>query len=332
MLTRSIAISIVLLCGLQNARSEQPCGASVDQWVCHGDAFAASCRNCDTPVWTVRADALALARTRPSDRVLYANPLQPQQQLDAADFHLGYEAGIDLSLKRLLACGYALELRYLKNDAWNGTALTATDTNDPLSINAAIPVFLPTGRTIDAQYASQLDNLELNFVVPCKTVDWLAGFRYIELDEQLRAELADAVTPSPTVTHSIGTQNRLYGAQLGADVLILQRGGLQVNTIFKGALFHNSSQHASILDTGVIQVDAAGTADRAALLVECSLTARYELTECLSLRGGYTILALDEVTLASDQLSSTNFLNGTGVDGTGNVFYHGGLLGLELAF
>jgi len=68
----------------------------------------------------------------------------------------------------------------LKVDAWNTAATAITSTGDPLRVNCAIPVALPTGRGIDAVYATQMDNVEFDVHLPCETVSWLVGFSYIE--------------------------------------------------------------------------------------------------------------------------------------------------------
>ena len=43
-------------------------------------------------------------------------------------FEFGYKAGIDFSAMRHFECGFDIEVRYLKADAWNALAATATTT------------------------------------------------------------------------------------------------------------------------------------------------------------------------------------------------------------
>ena len=57
-----------------------------------------------------------------------------------------------------------------------------------------------------------------------------------------------------------------------------------------------------------------------------------QLTDHLALRGGYRLLWLDGVALASDQLAVSDFANGSGFNDSGNVFYHGAFAGFELAY
>lgn len=306
------------------------CGISCDDPCCIDGGSCTSVSGYDCPaLWTVRADAVALHRDRPAGNVLFENAFQPVQNLTGSDFNFGYEAGVDLSLIRHLDCLPDLEFRYLKVDGWNSSANTATNYFDPLRINTATPVFLPSGRTIDAADASRLDNFELNFRRTCDWLILLAGFRYIEIDEDFHADLTDTIAFSPTVTYDTTTQNRLYGAQLGAEAFLWQCGCLCVDAVAKGAIFHNSGRQNSVLGTTVFRSPAAGGSDGVSLLGEANLTARYSLSENLSLRGGYGLLAINGLVLATEQVNATSFAFGNGVERGGTVFYHGAFLGLE---
>ncbi len=65
---------------------------------------------------------------------------------------------------------------------------------------------------------------------------------------------------------------------------------------------------------------------------EIGLVGTGYLTKNIAIRGGYRMLWIDSVALASDQVAATDFFSGTGIDVTGDVFYHGGFLGLTLDF
>jgi hypothetical protein len=85
------------------------------------------------------------------------------------------------------------------------------------------------------------------------------------------------------------------------------------------------------LNTSVVTLPASGNTDKAAFLGEASLAGSYALTCNLSVRGGYQLLWASGVALASDQVPVTDFIFGTGIDASGDVFYHGAFIGLEFA-
>lgn len=308
-----------------------------------GNSFVWS-QSCDSPcdrdacgpsdmynaIWMVNANAIALHRERPSGDVLFENAVQTSQNLQGSDFDFGYAAGFDLSLIRCLGAGQGVEVRYLKDDGWNSTTAVSTSDTDPLRINTATPIFLPGGGTIDASYGSQLDNLEINYR---RTNEWLTsivGFRYIELDERFDAGID--TTSAGLVSYDTTTQNRLYGIQLGVEALLWEHAQWSIGAAAKAGIFHNSGSQNSELATNAFQSRATGSEDKVAMLGEIGLTARYCLTENLSIRGGYGLLAIDGLVLATDQVRESDFAYGTGIDGDGEVLYHGAFLGLEYLY
>jgi len=56
------------------------------------------------------------------------------------------------------------------------------------------------------------------------------------------------------------------------------------------------------------------------------------VTTCLSLRLSYGVVWLTDVALASEQLNATNFFSRDGIRDNGDVFYHGGFVGLEYGY
>ncbi len=295
---------------------------------------AGCCVDC-RPKWGVRAGALALFRERPDSAVLFVNPFNVAENMNAADFDFGYKAGFELSVMRRLECRPDIEFRYMGSDAWSARAGTVTTAADALVINSQIPVFLPTGRDIQAVYGSELDSFELNLRTDpcCGCVTWLVGFRYLELDEVFQADLIDAVTPSPTVVFDTTTQNRLFGIQVGAEVPLLEVGErLRVEFVGKAGIYHNSGAQATRLDTGVIVVPAVGRADRASFLGEAHLAVNYCLRKNLSLRASYGVMGISDLALATDQMGSVDFFTGGGVNAGGNAFYHGAFLGLQFGY
>ena len=95
-------------------------------------------------------------------------------------------------------------------------------------------------------------------------------------------------------------------------------------------IYGNHSRQNSSLATNAATVFASGSDDRVAFVGEAALTGTVCLTDCLKLRGGYRLLWLDGVALATHQLAVSNFNDGLGYDGSGDGFYHGACAGIEL--
>ncbi len=298
------------------------------------DSLCSSARSCDSqnklPLWAATADVLLLNRSDPRSAVLAFNTANPAENLNASNFNFGVHSGFDLSLLRQLDCKNSLELRYFGIDHWRETVSAATTPGQLFQINAAVPVFTFSGSGVNADYASALHNSEINGrhrLNECWSV--LAGFRYAELNERASASLVNSAIP---FDYSASTRNRLYGFQLGTTAQLLSRSRYNLDAFGKAGIFGNSAAQNSEFSTGIVSVPANGNGSNTAFIGELGTTGRMQWTDHLALRGGYRLLWLDGVALASDQLAVSDFANGSGFNGSGNVFYHGAFAGLELAY
>jgi hypothetical protein len=295
------------------------------------DCEPASCQACDDaypPRWTATADALILQRCDSSGAVLMFNTAEPTQNLNADDLEFPFKGGVDFTLARQFAGDNALQVRYFGIDGWNAAATAATTAEDLLQVNAALPVLTFAGSAIHASNSSELQNVEIN------GVRWLSdrlallgGFRYAELDEHFAIGLADAPIP---FRYDTRTRNRLWGGQLGADLVLWDRGGpLTVAAAGKAGVYGNAAAHDSRYSTGVFAPVASGQTASTAFIGELGLNGICHLTEHLSVHGGYRLLWIDGVALAADQVAVSDFLAHTGIDASGDVFYHGAFVGLQ---
>lgn len=262
------------------------------------------------------------------------NTAEATQGLNATDLALPFQGGVDVSLARVVADSddsHLLEIRYFGMDNWNAAAGTPTTPGDLLQINAALPVLTLAGTAINASSSSELHNFEVNAQrLLGDRVALLGGFRCAELDEIFSADLANAATPFTYNTH---TRNRLWGGQLGAELVFWDRGGpLAVRGVGKAGIYANTAAHDSLYSTGVFAPTARGRTTSTAFVGELGVTGICRLTERLALRGGYRLLWIDGVALATDQVAVSDFLAHTGIDASGDAFYHGAFVGLEYAW
>lgn len=285
---------------------------------------------CEKPVWTVSADALFLTREASAPNILAFNTAAPDQAFNVGDLRFGTQTGFDLSLKRSLGCQNAMELRFFSIDGWDASSTTTTTPNDLLQFNSAIPLFAFAGDAIAAQYSSKLNNGEINLFSRRKeSVEWLIGFRYLELDERGGTSLVNAGIP---VEYRSTTRNRLYGGQVGANLNLLSTDRFSIGAVGKAGIFGNVVGHDAFVDSGFGALTATGNESRTAFVGELGFTGTYSLAERVSLRSGYRLLWVDGVAIATDQLGATDFFNGTGINSSSNAFYHGAFAGLEVKF
>lgn len=293
-----------------------------------GPASAMCSELCPSNTWQVTADVLFLQRRDPAAAVLIASSLDGAELLNAGDFDFGVEPGFDLSLTYRFDDRFAIQARYFGVDHWNARSAAATAPDSLLQVNASPPVFAWAGTGIQSESTSALQNAELNAqrrVLERWTL--LAGFRYAELDERFSAGLVAADIP---FHYETATRNRLYGGQLGVGVLLWDRGGpLTVQAEGKAGIFGNAAAQDSAYDTGVVAVAARGSGSQTAFLGEIGLLGDCCLTSRWSLRGGYRLLWIDGVALATDQVAASDFVSNRGMNTIGDAFYHGAFVGIQ---
>lgn len=288
----------------------------------------AACSWSCAPRWQIGGGVLLLERSTPDSLVLMRDTTDPTRNLNADDFDFDWEAGWELSLARRLSNNNRLEARVMSVDSWNAPAVATTNSTllNPLRINTNPPTTAPEVQTIDASYGSDLQGLEVNYILDDRCWNWLVGFRYIELDEQLQANL-NALTQ--VHTYDVGTRNRMYGIQAGGSLAIWSCENWSIDGVLKAGVFYNSQGHSSVLRTSAAAQTAVDAADRTAFAGELCFAATYDVTDRLALRFGYEMLWLETVALASDQIPGTDLFTETGIVADGGVFYHGAFVGLE---
>ena len=313
------------------------CGCSTPCAGCNSACAACGCNDCCggccatcQPFWTVRGSALYMQRDRPDDVALMqdTDAVTPTRVFNARDFEFDWQGGYELALIAQPECGWGLEARFMSLQSSEGDAsvITTTTMADPLQINTNPPTFVQDVDQVDATYDSGFHSLEFNLRRQCCDFAFLLGFRYLELDEQMVADLTGS---APAATYFIFTQNRLYGVQAGGEGTLSRCGNFRLDGVAKGGIYYNAARHSTFLSNGVITQPGLGDADNGAFVGELGLTAVYDINPCWAIRLGYQGLWFESVTLASDQIPATNLFTQTGIESDGGTFFHGGVLGLE---
>ena len=173
---------------------------------------------------------------------------------------------------------------------------------DKHSIHERAPV---TATAVSASEYSNLASFELNVrkdVVPRASSTLLAGYRHIELNEQIQG----TTTVAGTATSNFSTEgyNRLDGFQVGGEVV---SGGRAAGSAWWG--MPRSECSAMGLPIPAPSVSSAPAlaqpprpAHNTAFMSEWGITAVWQINCHLSARVGYEGLLVDGVALASQQI------------------------------
>ena len=288
------------------------------------------CNYCCPPTWKVRAGAVILTREQ-SDEGMLAILLGGLTQISGEeDFNFGYTAGPDVSIERVLGNGpNSVELRYFGALEW--TSQVEYGNTGDIQIG---PINIPLAFDVAGNYLSRLNSTEINFRhQQSDRVTWLTGLRIIELHEELSYDV-DFIVPNLTGVNW-NTDNHMYGAQAGADVQMWRLSGpLSVNGIFKAGIYGNDADNSftyDVLGTPIIRGNAND--NPVAFVGEIGITSSCQVTRHFAVRGGYQLLWISEVALAGDQAQlALNTLDVDAINSSGNVFYHGALVGGEFTW
>jgi hypothetical protein len=292
-----------------------------------------SCNSCDMcccccSQWYVSAGAVILHRDRPSAGPILT-PVSLGITVDASSYDFGWNGGPDVTVGRQLDCCNAVEVRYF-NDIGAGASQVFAFIPEDFRIATGAPVGVVGLTTSDD---TDLHSLEVNFR---RTVNdyltFLAGFRYLELDDDLNFVLN---VGGPTALYQWGETNHLYGGQIGADLLLYgNQNSAHVDTVFKSGLYGVASKNNYLTDPVIgPTVTDGGRAGDVAFVGEIDLLATYPVCNHVALQGGYQLLWIDGVALATDQaVNATANVSGAGIDTNGSLFYHGATAALVVTW
>lgn len=294
-------------------------------------------QDCCGPLWTVYADAIFLDRSGPKSAVLFSDSFLPggNELINASDLDFDTEAGFRIGLVRhnVLDTGWDVEALYFGIDGWRAATGVVS------SVGAWTPYATPMGNVgasdVWASYQSELHNVEFNGRKQVR--DWLsllAGFRYLELNENGMSLFQDIGPGLNLGTDRISATNHLMGFQIGVDGRLWNRRRLELDCVLKAGIYNNDAKNGVFMSQTSLPdtYSSAASDDHTAFVGEIMLTGLYKLDRGWAIRGGYQLLWIEGVALASDQISVSDPLNGTAtIDTSGSPFYHGAFVGLEFS-
>ena len=285
--------------------------------------------------WTVLAETMFLRRADGGNQPLIVE--QTGRVVNAEDLGFNHQAVPRLTLMYQDCCScWGFDVGFLGLDSWHTRGQGGGDVSANL-VGPGIP-FTSTApnTTFQVDYGTDLYSAEFNLrhqYHPCVSV--LAGFRWIELDDELRGS---HVTPSVQQLYRLSAANKMYGLQVGADAALLSQRWYRLDLVSRAGIMANHVDlDASSPITGSIGglvSSVAADEDHTSFVGELGLRGVARLCGGLSAYGGYHLMWLDGVALAPQQLSRTSLRapGSASIDTSSTLFMHGATVGLEYQF
>lgn len=304
------------------------------------------CSNCP-PAGYVQADGLYWHRVGTGcDQILATDTNRPQgldTVLRTSDLHFNGTGGFRVLVGWRPACCSpcsAWELSYFGIFGWNANqSVSGPGTLAmPGDLGVASNNFFMTD-ILAVNYQSQLHNVELNCVKTCckccAVIDFLCGFRYINLNETFTITGTDF--EEGRSNYNVHTDNNLSGLQLGGRYTRGLSNCWSVQLTGKSGIFLNAVHETQAATDYPTAAAAFSLRDRVsksgcavASLAELNLVLVRHLNDTWMVRFGYTAIGLGGLALAPDQLDFTNTVqSGSNLHSTGWIFVHGGLVGVQ---
>jgi len=321
-----------------------------DQSPCAGCCDVGGCQSYCCPRWTASADFIILDRTGGVNQTLVSrvsgndDPFRSPgaEALNSNDFQQGFCGGPRVGLIRHGDCGYDLELLYFQIDGWSSNRSVGPDAPPDWLVMSAPGGFVQiqdsTTQAMAWGYATKLNNTEINVRWnPCCQITLLAGFRWVELRENLQGALVPPTFSWEPPFWITSVKNNLYGFQIGADGKLFDYGRFSIGGLAKAGIYDNQADEATGVSIFKVARPSYASTNRAAFVGETGLQCKYQVTCNLAFKAGYEAIWLEGVALSPGQIQETymtkpDIVQALGVNCNSGVFYHGATAGLEYLF
>jgi len=270
-----------------------------------------------------RSDAfgLTLARTVGTNAAI----------LTANEPDFGYETLPRITAGYVLPNDVAIEGTVFYKDDFDATDGAFTGINnlyipDPVGL---IPS--PVG-TVNLALSTSIQNYEINAVETGRLFNFLAGVRYLQIEDSMRLNTAGGAGPT---SFEIDTYNSMIGAQSGVR-MAHDIGLFHIEGQGKAGMYFNNNSGTSTVRAGTQLPPIPRTADGdcQSFVGELSCMISYRPSSYFSLRAGYQVYWMTNVALAADQFAPNNPVihTGVGINDRGDLMLHGPSAGLDFRF
>lgn len=280
-----------------------------------------------TPTWYISVAALALQRSTPSnDTIVSSNPTGTQFMGGGA-FDFGWSAGVDATIGARIFGNDSLEARFMYSKMDADYSFVSPGSFIGVGFTG------PGGITFNSEYETELTNWEVNWRHHFnERLSVLGGFRSITIDDTMSTVLSSAGASS-----IYDAANDMLGAQVGAQFSFFEQSNpFQLDVVGKVGIFSNKSSAGTqeFFNNNFIFGYQSGSVRETNYAAELGVSAGYEIFKNFSVTGGYQLLWVNDVALASNAaggslvnpaLLTTNVYRD-------DILFHGFNLGLKMSF
>lgn len=275
--------------------------------------------------WRFQVDGLFLDRNTSAGAVLVRQNGTNNPVMDTRDLSFNGEAGTRLSVIREGECT-AWEFSWMESD-WT-SASGVFDANNLNAITGSADYFNADG--ITTNYASDLDTFEINRILHASpVVSWLAGVRYVALDETFSMATTAGAQAS---NYGIRTANDLFGFQIGGRLRYCLNDRATFSVLGKSGVYYGArSQATDFRDNNNAPTSLyRNENDGVASLSEIDAGVTWQLLDRLALRGGFQYFWFQGVALAPEQFqNSLAAIAARPQPNSGSFDAYGGYVGAE---
>jgi len=298
------------------------------------------------PLWTNYAltEALFWGRdNQAANQPLIVNADSGAPLISAQDLQFPVAAGVRAFYgeRNPNECGW--ELGYF--GVYGMSASRVATTTPPDYLQAPQPIgssLTADGTSALVKYNSVINSAEANvfrtsnywrdYSESWLTVDWLAGFRYVGVEEQASI-VTQCCADEASIPYRVRTRNNMFGGQVGSRARWTWERWAVEGWAKAGILGNSEKQIQDPL------IDYRGFQQRGALsatgtdvgfIGDINLSVIYRLTDVWGIRAGYNTVWINGLALAPNQFDFANTsVAGTGLNSGDGIFLSGANLGLE---
>jgi hypothetical protein len=331
-----------------------------------GDGCDACCGGCECapslcdpcrPLWYFRGDAVWLRRDKPNNRNLTFFH-QEEDEIDEStndrfilktdDLSFDSASGMKLTLGRYVTARTAIEGSFYGTHDWSARTSTPAfphgDSGGPLFPywGTGPGAFNTTAFTNASQHIAtaktSFDSAELgvrHWFSPTASI--MGGFRFLRVADNFELFSFDDedLNPDNVGFYRIHTSNKLFGAQIGSEYTHPLAPWLFCSAEAKAGVYGNAARQRNTLFNSDTTDDSRDDKDvEFARVIDVSLSLTAIVSNNITIRGGYNLLFINGVALATDQLDTSPIQNNSreGVADKGSITLYGPFVGGEIVW
>lgn len=290
--------------------------------------------------WYGFGEVLFLDRDRPNQQPITLNGLTGDILLTTDSIDYDYETGFRVGVGKALGNGYRIEGSYFGIEEWEESASVSDPEVDPITGFGALDSFFvqpfngPPGSDIfqipeegnvfnaaathTFSVETEIHNAELNFIKDAPRyghlfASGLVGLRYFRVEEGFHFNsVAQIFDPDSLMLEDvsgrylINAENDLIGAQVGGETGFFIHNHVLISVFGKGGFYANFAEQSSLISVNN-QVIQSTTVEETALasILETGISGKVWLAPHISIYGGYNVVMVSGLALATDQIDYT---------------------------